>query len=110
MPTAKPNGVPNPRHPNAMFRNRPSGKAALRMLTDVGKHMDDPIPWKARKIMRWRPDCARPAARMKTLRMKVPMRLMDRLPTTSATAPDKRRVQPHVSLCYIVQLEQGLSL
>ena len=35
---------------------------------------------------------------MKTLRVKVPMRLMVRLPITSATAPARRREQPHARL------------
>ena len=98
IPIAKPKGVPNPRHPKAMFLALPLGKAALNMLTEVGKHMEMPIPWNARNIIKWRPDLARPAARMNTLEPRVPTRLMVLLPTKSATAPKRRSVHPQVSL------------
>ena len=98
IPIANPKGVPKPRQPNAIFRILPLGNAALRMLTEVGKHMDIPIPCSARKTINWVPDCESATPRMKQLWTRVPVRLIVRFPMTSATAPERRRVQPHVNL------------
>ena len=97
-PIANPEGVLKPRYPNAMFLIFPWGNAALRMLTEVGKHMEMPMPWKARKTISWPWERQRATPRMKQLWRRVPVRLMQRLPTTSAIAPERRSVQPHVSL------------
>ena len=51
MPIANPKGDPNPRNPKAMFLALPPGNAVLSMLTEVGKHMEMPIPWKARNMI-----------------------------------------------------------
>ena len=99
MPIAKPNGVPSPRQPKATLRVLPFGKAALNILTALGKHNATPSPWKMRKMISCAPFLARPEARMKMLSTKVPKRLIMRLPTMSAIAPAGSIVHPWPRLC-----------
>lgn len=97
-PTDQPNGWESPRHPNAIFLTRPFGKELVRMLKDVGKHIETAIPCKARKMISSMPVFAKPDARIKKARRTQPHRLIARLPTESAIEPASRRVQPLASL------------
>ena len=99
-PTWKPKGWPNPRHENATFRVFPWANVAVMILTAVGKHNAAPTPWIAPKTMSWFLVLAPPDAAMKMPSIKVPARLMFRLPTRSATAPARSKQHPQPSISY----------
>jgi hypothetical protein len=70
----------------------------VRILIDVGKHIEILIPWKALNRINSIPVLAKPEAKMSKPRRKHPPRLMLRFPTTSAIEPAISRVQPLASL------------
>lgn len=68
------------------------------ILTAEGRHIEVAIPARPRNKMSCGPLVDKPHARVNALCNALPMRYMLLAPTTSATEPDTRRVQPHVKL------------
>jgi hypothetical protein len=66
------------------------------ILTAEGRHKEVAIPARPRKRISSYPVRERPQAKVKALCSKEPTRYITRLPTTSATEPERRSVQPHV--------------
>jgi hypothetical protein len=81
---------------NAMFLLLPSGNVLVMILTAEGRQKEIAMPAKARKTMSCVPVCANPHASVNADCKRQPVRYMGREPTTSATDPRRRRVQPHV--------------
>ena len=59
-----------------MLRRRPFGKESVRILIEVGKHIDTPIPCNALNIISSIPVLAKPDAKMNKLSKKHPVMLM----------------------------------
>ena len=43
-PTKKPKGIPSPKHAKPTFLALPPGIEAIRILVEVGKHIEIPMP------------------------------------------------------------------
>lgn len=95
-PTLKPRGWPPPIAPKARFLLGPDLKYVIIRLTADGKQNEMAMPASARNTIIWTAVFERPHANVNMLCKNVPSRYILRAPTTSATAPDKIRVQPHV--------------
>ena len=95
---AKPSGCPPPIAAKARFRLLPGTKVLVMMLTADGRHMEVAIPPKPRNRINCGPLVDSPQANVKALCNALPMRYMLELPTTAATEPKTKRVQPHVRL------------
>jgi hypothetical protein len=97
-PIAKPSGCPPPIAANAILRRLPGMNVLVMMLTADGRHIDVAIPPSPRNRMSCVPLVDKPHASVNALCRALPIRYMLALPTTSATDPKTRRVQPHVKL------------
>ena len=95
-PKEKPMGWPPPMDANAMFLLLPSGNVLVMILTAEGRQKEIATPAKARNTMSCVPVCASPHASVKADWRRHPTRYIGREPTTSATEPRRRRVQPQV--------------
>lgn len=97
-PAENPAGWTNPRTEKLIFRFRPAGTDWETIATDVGKHRETATPCMVRNMINWTPVWDRPHAVTKQPTRKQPIRLMMRLPTTSAMEPARRRQEPLASL------------
>lgn len=96
-PSEKPTGCAAPRHEKATFLLCPVENEPVMMLTALGRQKEMAMPERARKMISWIPVLARPHPNVKMARSTHPVRYIGRLPTTSATDPERRRVHPQVN-------------
>ena len=109
MPIENPKGCTRPKQEKPMLRFLPSGTAFARIATEVGKHSDTATPCRARNMISSIPVLARPQPMMNHPSKKHPVKLISRLPTTSAIEPARSRHDPLVNLisCQSTDLETG---
>ena len=103
-PKEKPIGWPPPMEANAIFLLFPSGNVLVMILTAEGRQKEIAMPARPRNRMSCEPFCERPQAIVNKDCNTHPVRYIVRLPITSATAPSRRSVQPHVK----AYIEAGL--